>query len=36
VPLTMINHYVRKYRQPYLAQQYYLNPHPHELMLRNY
>lgn len=36
VPVTLINHYVRKYGQPYLAQQYYLNPHPLELKLRNH
>ena len=36
VPVTMLNHYVRKYREPYLARQYYLNPHPLELMLRNH
>lgn len=35
VPVTMINHLVRKYQQPYLAQQYYLHPHPSELRLRN-
>ncbi len=35
VPVTMINHLVRKYRQPYLAQQFYLHPHPSELRLRN-
>jgi uncharacterized protein YbgA (DUF1722 family)/uncharacterized protein YbbK (DUF523 family) len=34
VPLTLVNHYVRKYDQPYLKQQYYLNPHPAELKLR--
>jgi uncharacterized protein YbgA (DUF1722 family)/uncharacterized protein YbbK (DUF523 family) len=34
VPLTLINHYVRKYDQPYLRQQFYLNPHPAELQLR--
>jgi uncharacterized protein YbgA (DUF1722 family)/uncharacterized protein YbbK (DUF523 family) len=34
VPLTLINHYVRKYDQPYLKQQTYLNPHPMELKLR--
>jgi len=34
VPLTLINHYVRKYDQPYLKYQYYLNPHPAELQLR--
>jgi len=34
VPLTLINHYVRKYDQPYLKTQTYLNPHPLELKLR--
>lgn len=36
VPLTLINHYVRKYDQPYLRDQVYLNPHPLELKLRNH
>ena len=36
VPITLINHYVRKYEQPYLKQQYYLHPHPIELQLRNH
>jgi uncharacterized protein YbgA (DUF1722 family)/uncharacterized protein YbbK (DUF523 family) len=36
VPITLINHYVRKYDQPYLKQQTYLNPHPLELKLRNH
>jgi uncharacterized protein YbgA (DUF1722 family) len=36
VPITLINHYVRKYDQPYLKQQYYLQPHPVELQLRNH
>jgi uncharacterized protein YbgA (DUF1722 family)/uncharacterized protein YbbK (DUF523 family) len=36
VPLTLIKHYVRKYDQPYLKQQVYLNPHPMELKLRNH
>jgi len=36
VPVTLINHYVRKYNEPYLKGQYYLNPHPLELMLRNH
>ena len=35
-PLTLINHYVRRYDKPYLKRQYYLNPHPLELMLRNH
>jgi len=36
VPTTLMNHYVRKYRQPYLSEQTYLNPHPLELQLRNH
>ncbi|MFV0423685.1 YbgA family protein [Oleidesulfovibrio sp.] len=36
VPVTLLNHYVRKYGEPYLAGQYYLNPHPIELKLRNH
>jgi uncharacterized protein YbgA (DUF1722 family)/uncharacterized protein YbbK (DUF523 family) len=36
VPMTLINHYVRKYDQPYLKQQTYLHPHPLELKLRNH
>lgn len=35
VPVTLINHYVRKYRDPYLKEQVYLQPHPSELKLRN-
>ncbi|MDY6954665.1 MAG: DUF523 and DUF1722 domain-containing protein [Thermodesulfobacteriota bacterium] len=36
VPITLMNHYVRKYEQPYLKEQYYLHPHPAELQLRNH
>jgi len=36
VPVTLLNHYVRKYKQPYLAQHVYLNPHPVALKLRNH
>lgn len=35
VPVTLMNHFVRKYNEPYLSQQIYLNPHPVELKLRN-
>jgi uncharacterized protein YbgA (DUF1722 family)/uncharacterized protein YbbK (DUF523 family) len=35
VPITLFNHYVRKFDQKYLKNQYYLNPHPIELKLRN-
>ncbi len=36
VPITLIKHYVRKFDEPYLGTQYYLNPHPLELMLKNH
>ena len=36
VPITLLNHYVRKYEQSYLKEQYYLYPHPIELQLRNH
>jgi len=36
VPLTLFRHYVRKYREPYLARQVYLDPHPVALKLRNH
>lgn len=36
VPITLFNHYVRKYKQPYLALQTYLNPHPVALKMRNH
>jgi len=36
VPVVLIKHYVRKFDEPYLKRQYYLNPHPLELMLRNH
>lgn len=36
VPVTLLNHFVRKYRQPYLSDQTYLTPHPVELALRNH
>jgi uncharacterized protein YbgA (DUF1722 family)/uncharacterized protein YbbK (DUF523 family) len=36
VPITLVNHYVRKYEEPYLSKQVYLRPHPVELQLRNH
>jgi uncharacterized protein YbgA (DUF1722 family)/uncharacterized protein YbbK (DUF523 family) len=36
VPVTLIRHYGRKFQVPYLLDQVYLSPHPHELMLLNY
>ena len=36
VPLTLLKHYIAKFKQPYLADQLYLDPHPLELKLRNH
>jgi uncharacterized protein YbgA (DUF1722 family) len=36
VPVTLLAHYTRVYRDPWLARQQYLHPHPRELMLRNH
>ncbi len=36
VPITLLGHYVRKYKPPYLLNQHYLQPHPVELALRNH
>lgn len=36
VPVTLLNHYMWKYDQNYLKSQYYLDPHPLELKLRNH
>jgi len=36
VPLTLLQHYARTLQVPYLCDQYYLYPHPKELMLRNH
>jgi uncharacterized protein YbgA (DUF1722 family)/uncharacterized protein YbbK (DUF523 family) len=35
VPITLLKHHLRRYPDPYIARQVYLNPHPEELMLRN-
>ena len=35
VPVTLLKHHLRKNPQPYIEQQYYMNPYPEELMLRN-
>ncbi len=35
VPMTLINHYIRKYRDAYLGQQFYFDLEPVELMLKN-
>jgi uncharacterized protein YbgA (DUF1722 family)/uncharacterized protein YbbK (DUF523 family) len=36
VPLTLLKHYIDKFQEPYLRDQYYLDPHPLELKLRNH
>lgn len=36
VPITLLQHYVRRFDQPYLKQQTYVHPHPLELKLRNH
>jgi len=36
IPVTLIRYYASKYDLPDLKQQYYLNPHPIELMLKNH
>lgn len=36
VPVTLLRHYILKHGIEYLADQYYLNPHPLELKLRNH
>ncbi len=33
-PMTLLQHYLREYPNPYLASQVYLNPHPEDLALR--
>ncbi len=36
VPITLLQHFVRKYQVEYLSGQWYLEPHPLELKLRNH
>lgn len=36
VPITLFKHFIRKYDQQYLADQFYVSPHPLELKLRNH
>jgi uncharacterized protein YbgA (DUF1722 family) len=35
-PITLLNHFVRKFDQPSLRDQYYLHPHPLDLRLRSH
>ncbi len=36
VPITLLKHFIRKYKKDYLQRQLYLNPHPSELKLMNH
>ena len=36
VPLTLLKHYIIKYDKEYLKNQWYIEPHPLELILRNH
>lgn len=36
VPITLLRYHLRKNPQPYIDDQYYMNPYPEELMLRNH
>ncbi|HMK36803.1 MAG TPA: DUF523 and DUF1722 domain-containing protein [Desulfomonilaceae bacterium] len=36
VPVALLSHYVRKYDEAYLKEQFFLHPHPLELQLRNH
>jgi len=36
VPMTLIRHYLARYRVGHLEEQVYLAPHPKELLLRNH
>ncbi len=35
VPITLLRHHLRRAPDPYIEKQYYLDPYPEELMLRN-
>jgi uncharacterized protein YbgA (DUF1722 family) len=35
VPITLLKHYFRRFPDPYISQQHYLQPHPEALGLRN-
>lgn len=36
VPITLLNHYIKIHDVPYIRDQFYLNPHPFDLSLRNH
>jgi uncharacterized protein YbgA (DUF1722 family) len=35
VSITLLRHHFRRHPHDYIERQFYLTPHPHELMLRN-
>ncbi|MFC1664519.1 YbgA family protein [Pseudomonadota bacterium] len=35
VPITLFRHHLRHHPHPYITQQYYIDPYPEEMMLRN-
>lgn len=35
VPVTLMKHHLRRFPDDYISSQYYMNPYPEELMLRN-
>ena len=35
VPITLLRHHFRRHPHPYIERNYYLQPHPDELMLLN-
>ncbi|MGB5307442.1 MAG: DUF1722 domain-containing protein, partial [Arenicellales bacterium] len=35
VPITLMKHHLRRYPDEYISRQYYMDPYPEELMLRN-
>ncbi len=36
VPITLMKYHFRKNPHPYIEDQWYMNPYPEELMLRNH
>ena len=36
VPMTLIQHHLRRHPNEYISAQYYINPYPYELMLRDH
>lgn len=36
VPITLLKHHFRRYPDPYIDKQYYLTPHPQEMMVKSH